>query len=1201
MTRSFLSGRRLLLLVLLVAIVGGGVGTYLLFRKGPPPAELPGPDSPVYQEYAEAFQVGLAALDAANDDLALKRLSEAIDKIPREPAAWANRGLVRLRKNELKEAASDLHKAHELAPDSAEIANLLGWLADKQGRFTEAADHFRKALEAAPQDVATRYALANILARQGGADADRQSEEQLKEILRLQPNNLFVLHELADVAARVGDREALRDAVERLRRIGPAWSALTRRRLEEVTKAAAGPLPGNMPSALPPLVITLRSEPGYTRSKDAVEATRIGSSVQHFLRLKQVRATPAPPDTALAFASEPLPGAPAGRWDLVRAVWLTDASGAKDARPPQRAWDALKEKWTTAGADPTVLVANGREVRQVGNDAPALTFPGGPAATPPTAAGVVALDWNNDYRTDLLLAGAGGLRFYQQGEDGRFTDVTEKTGLPHDLLQADTFGAWAADVEMDGDLDLIVAPRQGEPVVLRNNRDGTFKALRLFPGVTGVRDFVWADLDNDGAADAVFLDAQGKVHLFANERLGQFRRRETPAGLGKALALAVADVTDDGVFDLLILESGGGVVRVSDRDKGKSWDVARVTEGPALLAGSGDAPPEPGSATLLTADLDNNGALDLIAATPKETRVWLGDVDGKFQRLPILPPHVFAAVDLTRDGRLDLLGLSGEGKPVRLTNRGTKPYHWQVIRPYANKEKLKEKGPVDNRMNSFAIGSEVEVRTGFVVQKQLSAAPLLHFGLGERRRADVVRIVWTHGVFQAEFEQPGDTIVVAEQRLSGSCPFLFTYDGKGMQFVTDFMWGAPLGVVIDGQDTTAALQTTSWVKIRGDQLAPRNGFYDLRVLANLWETHFYDHLALLVVDHPPGTEIHVDERAADMPLIPEVVVTGPSHPIARASDQDGRDVTDVLRSADGRYLGGFRLGRFRGVARDHWIEVDLGADAPADGPVWLLARGWVYPPSSTTYAAIAQGKHDQPQGLVLEVPDGKGGWKVGRPALGCPAGKNKTILIRLDGITGEGVPRRFRLRTNLEIYWDALAWACGLPLGVRQQKLLADRAELRRHGTVEMTQADDTAPELPHYERVVPVEQDWRDLIGYHTRYGDVRELLAAVDDRYVILTAGDEIALRFHVPAGPPAGWQRDFVWVADGWAKDGDLNTRFSKTVLPLPSHALKRYDRPPGRLEDDPVYQRFARDWQTYHTRYVTPEIFERGLRSFRRPRP
>ncbi len=275
---------------------------------------------------------------------------------------------------------------------------------------------------------------------------------------------------------------------------------------------------------------------------------------------------------------------------------------------------------------------------------------------------------------------------------------------------------------------------------------------------------------------------------------------------------------------------------------------------------------------------------------------------------------------------------------------------------------------------------------------------------------------------------------------------------------------------------------------------------------------------------------------------------------------------------------------------------------PKEGPVYLLAHGWIHPTDSSINRALEHAKHVQPMPLTLEVPDGKGGWKVGRPALGFPAGKNKTCVIRLDGIEGKGVSRRFRLRTNLEIFWDALHWRLGwMPRGASRNTCCRRRRSCSYRGLIRMSQASLSAPELPHYDEVICRTQYWRDLTGFHTRFGDVKELLEKIDDRYVIMNAGDEIRLRFTPPAPPPQGWKRDFVWVCDGWVKDGDLNTRFGETVLPLPYHGMKSYDTPPGLLQDDPVYRRFPKDWEVYHTRWVAPTVFERGLRNFTRPLP
>jgi hypothetical protein len=301
-----------------------------------------------------------------------------------------------------------------------------------------------------------------------------------------------------------------------------------------------------------------------------------------------------------------------------------------------------------------------------------------------------------------------------------------------------------------------------------------------------------------------------------------------------------------------------------------------------------------------------------------------------------------------------------------------------------------------------------------------------------------------------------------------------------------------------------------------------------------------------------------------------------------------------VRAKDGEYLDTFELGPFQGRAEEHFVEVKLGEDVPTDTPLWLVADGWVYPTDTSLNLAIGQSNYAPPKSLTLEVPDGEGGWRVAKSDLGFPAGKSKTMLIDLSDVIGPDGPRRVRLRTNMEIYWDRLAWAAGRPeTKIRTHTLTPDSAHLRDRGFSAVVQTDRRKPTVPVYDSIATTTRLWRDLEGYHTRFGDVRELVTQTDDRYVIMNAGDEMALRFDAPPPPPDGWTRDFVLIGDGWVKDGDYNTGHSRTVRPLPYHGMDDYSTPPGPLEEDPAYQMHPGDWDTYHTRYVTPKQFHRAL--------
>jgi hypothetical protein len=1193
------------------ALSAGGAALLLGLGLSGCPGSKPGsgsattaanPPSPQdYQKIVSAFYTGLIALATGDTVRGPQYLTTASQLAPQEPIIWADLALAHLQptSTDLDAAARALSEAAKRAPKNSPIMALSGLLESKRGNHPEAIKILREAAQNDPNNVQARNTLIEELKFQPGTENEAESERLLQEILKVQPDNLAVQLMLVQQAAKLGHADLLRQTLNGMKKNAAHWPADVRAQFGALEKAAAGSDVRQAATNTIVLENVMKQLPAYKPGKSALQwANGTGGIVlERFLVLPTPSSTPSPPDEALSFTEQPLPGVTLKDPAVVREIELVPELPAD----PAQAFHLP----TVPEGPPAIVVANGSQVQVISSGGKTLAttpFPSSSGKAAPPPEGVLPLDFNYTFRPGLALAGTEGFRLLKQGAKYAYTDVTAKTGLPSEVLNGAYVGAWAADIEADGDLDIVLAPVKGQPFVLQNNGDGTWKTIRPFAGVTDVRAFAWADLDGDGDADAAMIDAQGRLFAYENLRSGAFQRWESPKGLPKLLALSVADANHDGVLDLVALTADKAILRISRRADGTGWETQR-------LAQWTEAPTD-GTARLFWADLDNNGGADLIASGKSGTKVWLCDAQNNLKPLAAaINGRVLSVGVSSKEGKRDLLGVSAAGQPVRFVNRGTKNYHWQIIRPraaFVAPPTADTPATGDSRINSFGVGGEIEARAGLLYQKQPITGPTVHFGLGENAETNAARIIWPNGssAVQGEFSEPlsgraetllkTDATTVASQRLNGSCPWLFAWDGKGMKLVTDCIWRSPLGLKINAQDTAGVMQTQDWVKIRGDQLAPHDGYYDLRICAELWETHFFDHLSLMTVDHPENTEIWVDERFSVPPPPLAVIVTTPTYPIARAVDDLGHDVTAIISARDGNYLDTFGRGQYQGVTRDHYVEIELSDKVPQTGPLYLIATGWIHPTDSSINVAISQGHHEPPRGLSLEIPDGKGGWTTAKPGLGFPEGKIKTVVLDLTDLFSPGIPRRLRLRTNLEIYWDFLGWAAGRPdVKIRKQQMWVNRAELRYRGFSATHQADRSSPEMPAYDQVSG-GQRYLDLEGYYTRYGDVTPLLRQIDDHYVIMNAGDELALQFIPLEPPPYGWKRDFILIGDGWVKDGNFNTTFSKTVLPLPAHDLPNYDRRPGRLEDDPVYRRHPEDWKTWHTRYVAPDAFRRALR-------
>jgi len=1168
-----------------------------------------------YLDIVSAFYTGVTAIHAGDNERALASFERTTQLAPEEPAGWANLALTHVRVGSTADALPAIAEARRLAPEDDSVAYLAAMVAGRAGEADEALDLLRRAVELNAENVRARYALVEELGRTGEATARPEAIGYLRDIVRLRPDNVLAAVELARFALEDGDLALVGQAVDGLALTSAAWPEDAREQLESVRAAlsateASGDAAGGaeasrtLSTRLLQLNNLLLDSAIYQRSFAELKSPQaaIAEPLEAFVELPAPDRLPAEPDVALRFDAGSIPGMPdAGRLQWVRTLrmqrdgWPVIVGGVDDS---------------VSAAPLTIVTGDDGSTRAMVDDG-ATALPGVPPGGP-SERGVLALDVDNDGIAELVLAGAGGASLLARSDSGAWRDASADAGWSDDVRSGEYSGAWAIDMELDGDLDVLLGVASGPPVLLRNPGQGEWRAESVLPDLDGLRDAVWADLDGDVDPDLSVLDSSGNLTIFDNERSDRYVAMDRAEGVGRGVALAVADSDHDGRLDLTVLEADGRVLRVahpadvpdSRAESGGAEAVWRVEEIAALEPGELGFGPAP---RLLWADLDNNGAADLVVGDGlASSTVWLAGREGALTRMsePI-GLAAASATDLDSDGRIDIVGLAGDGTPGAAANRGgERGYRWLAVQPIAQRQG-------DQRNNAFGVGGEMEARSGLLVQKRPMDGPVIHFGLGENQRADYVRIRWPNGSTQGEFELATDAVVQAEQRLKGSCPWLFAWNGEEMAFVTDVLWRSPLGLRINAQVTAGVMQTRDRVVVRGEQLAPREGSLDLRITAELWETHFFDEVSLTVIDHPAGTNVFIDERFSVPPPPLEPVVTGPTVPIERATDDGGRDVTADVRQRDGVYIGPDERGAYQGVAADHGVVLELPSElpgienAPPGSRRFLVASGWIYPTDSSINIALSQTDLPPPSSLRLEVEDADSpsGWRVAREGLGFPAGKHKTVLLDLTDLwlparQGQQAAPRLRLASNMEIYWDALAVALERPdVEIVTTTLRPDAADLLARGfsyTSHMpppgaTPAPHDVPEVPYYDRLASNVALWPDLRGFYTRFGDVRPLLERTDDRYAILNAGDELRLAFPAPEPPGQDLVRSYIFESDGWVKDGDFNTAYSATVHPLPSHDRPEYADQAvygglGPLQDDRVYLEHADDWTTYHTRWV-----------------
>lgn len=1079
-----------------------------------------------------------------NDEFAkaIEEFQKCINIVPDSAPDHINLGITLIRAKRYEEAIKEFEEARRIDPSYLHIYYGLGIIHKRQGHFSLAAEQLEKVKERDDKSVSARYNLGYVYQNLGEHE---KALEEFREVVKMNPEHSTAHYHLSMYARNNGNKEEFERELQIFRRLQKSIPQ-SQRTPEALEKGKYSDIIEISPRIQFLPQIESIGKIGFV---DVTSTASLKKMVWEESPKKPLRTTINASEYNLEFAKEylvPQLGSAVTSGDY-------DNDGRLDIYVVSCHYD---RKYSANilyhnngdGTFTDVTLEAGVEDRGMGIDA-------------------IFGDYDNDGYLDLYVVNFGQNTLYHNNGNNSFTDVTSQAGVGDAQ-----FGKKAifVDYDHDGDLDIYVvnycnldtAPPKGvfsfpadfsgqSNVLYRNNGDGSFTDVTEMAGLSGgtsaSRDVFFSDFDDDNDIDIYVVNEDSPNVLFKNLRGGEFEKGGSfNEVVGEAcLSGREDDFNNDGYMDIFLVTRDECAIYQNDGQA--NFKKIQLPELTSVMEGSS------GSAEIL--DFNNDGLIDilLVGTDRKSLHIFAHIGNGKFRdvssSLDVDEKKWTSIVSLSsgdydRDGDIDIFALTESGHLLLLNNQGGNANSWVEIRA---------KGIESNKKGT---GAKVEIKAGRFYQRKTLGSHPVHFGLGDIKKLDVIRITWPNGVAQNVVSLPANQEVEITEKVqvSASCAFLYTYNGDRFVFVNEILGTGPLGVPIT-EGVYHVPDFDEFTKIENHQLKEKNGLYDIRIADELREIAFVDQIKLLVVDHPSKVDIYPNEMFTAPPF-PEHkihVVKVPKLPVS-AYDSQGNNVLPLLQKRDGTYPT-FKCSSYEGVAETHWLTLDLGNLSQAQH-IMLYLTGWIYWANSSVAIAISQNNQIEPLCAYLQVKDQKGNWVTVLDSIGLPTSKGATVPINL---TGKFLTDDYQVRivTNLCLYWDEIFFTSDDEFGpLEVTELFPAKADLHFRGYSELTRDSLGFEEFDYYK--VQSKGSFNQHKGRYTRYGDVLELLMTPDDKYVIMGTGDELTIQFDATKVPSLreGWSRDFLFYANGWVKDGDLNTKHSLTVEPLPFHGMSGY---------------------------------------------
>jgi hypothetical protein len=849
-------------------------------------------------------------------------------------------------------------------------------------------------------------------------------------------------------------------------------------------------------------------------------------------------------------------------------------------------------------------------------------------------AGLSFIDYDHDGDLDLYVTRAWEMQgdvgllhsaMWRNNANGTFTDVSAATGFDKGFHVSNAVGT---DYNNDRAVDLVTVGEVSS--IFENPREGAFKRLdhwaapdTLVGRTTGV---AVLDYDHDGWMDLAITHSGGTaLSLWRNNHGKTFEQIKLPeTNWARAYGVAAIDYDNDGWVDLVAVgetKEGKGEVRLFRNLGPDGWkdvtadvglDKIQLKEPRAIIAG----------------DYDNDGAVDLLITQNHGPAVLLHNEGGNknnslrlaLKGLNDNKSAIGTKVEVFSDGirqKFEVYGSSGylgQNSPYLTIGLG----------------QAKEADVVRMLWPTGVLQDEIEVAANKVqnfteMDRRGSSCPTLfawdgtHYELvGDMLGAGVVGhwIAAGDGSLAPQGLKPASSPAVSGT--AEAVPFPRPIHETSSEYES----GSKVVRNI-ARPTEAIKLDRSSLREKDDSHPSQNQgrvghpMLSFRFMEPLEESVYLDQVKLLAVDHLADVDVYPNEYFASNPPYPPFKVVfsknNEARPPAGAWDEHGHNVLPDLLAH--RYFGDFKVLSFMGFTEPHSLELDLG-EAYRGGPLWLLMHGEIeYYSATSMYAADQAGLRPfapYVEALVATASSTEGGakdkWVRVVEDMGFPAGGARTMTADLTGKLPLGT-RRIRLTTNLQIYWDNILISRTSQDNIQEQSrgqsacacarvtpVPLARAELNFHGFPLKIEGQPPGNVKYIYEKTSATGPYTRPA-GAYTRYGDVRPLLEAIDDKFVVFGSGDEVALDFDPAKLPalPRGWVRDYFFVANGYEKDMDFYAYHGDTVDPLPFRDMRTYPYPGQSFPSDAEHMNYLLE---YNTRFMSGN--EAGGYSFQYPK-